>query len=165
MERTAARVPFFHGTSERWPLLIPGIGKTILAKDPNPRAIYTMIARRDLVPHAEAFAREAVRSRGTGIPSVAIGKMDTAKGWRPQQLNREGMRSIGSLDDAHALVRELDTGAQEPRRGEIWKLLQQGTGAWRNENPEATLRPAGFRTVKKAYDDGRVAALRLYQAL
>jgi hypothetical protein len=143
--KLAARVPFLHGTSAAHGLLQPGVGRTVLKTDPNPRAVYTAMKNRRVQPHIAQFARDAVRERG-GRPLLAVGKMDTKKGWRPSQLNAWGKKHIGSLDDAHALVDELET-AVGPRRGQIWRLLQQGTGSWRNLDLAAPLKPAGYRSA------------------
>ena len=168
MDKFAVKVPFIHGTSEAWPTLEPSIGPTVLRTDPNPRAVYTAIANRRTQPSIEDFAQAATQARG-GTPTIVHGKMDTAKGWRPQGLSEFGRKHIGTLDDALDLVHELDGGAIEPRRGEIWRLLQKGTGAWRNENPGTALRTLGHRVIepavkrlKSAYADGVDAALRHY---
>lgn len=169
MEKSAVKVPFIHGTSGAWSELKPGVGSTILRTDPNPRAVYTAIANRRTEPSIAGFAAAATKARG-GTPTIARGKMDTAKGWRPQGLSEFGRRHIGTVDDAVGLVHELDAGAVEPRRGEIWRLLQKGTGAWRNEDPSATLRATEHQAVappparlKSAYDAGVIAALRHYR--
>lgn len=168
MEKSAVKVPFIHGTSGSWPLLEPGVGEPVLRNDPNPRAVYTAIDNRPRARQLGAFAQKAVEARG-GVPTIARGKMDTAAGWRPENLSDFGRKHIGTIDDARDLVRELDQGAQGARRGEIWRLLQKGTGAWRNENPAATLRavehevlPALLR-LKSAYAAGVDAAKRCYR--
>lgn len=148
LEKLAAKVPFIHGTSGRWPVLQAGVGATILKNDPNPRALYTAMANRAKLPGISRFAREAERVRG-GEAIVARGKMDTAKGWRPTQLTPWGQTNIGSIEDAGALISELDGGAVGARRGEIWRALHKGTGAWSNVNPEASLKPTKYLSVSK----------------
>lgn len=114
--------------------------------DPNPQAIYAMIKRRGLLGRAADYASKAVAKRG-GTPVVAHAKVDTVKGWLPSLLNEEGKKTIGTIDDAHALVRELDSGAAGERRGEIWRLLQRGTGRWNNENLSSELKPSFYKPV------------------
>lgn len=146
LQKIAAKVPFIHGTAGKWPVLKPGVGSTILKNDPNPRAVYTAMKNRNKLPSIERFALEAERSRG--LPAaIAHGKMDTKKGWRPSQLTPWGKANIGSLEDAHALVEELDAGAVGARRGEIWRALHKGTGAWANLDPSATLKPTSYVPV------------------
>ena len=137
--KISVKVPFIHGTAGKWPVLKPGIGSSILKSDPNPRAVYTAMANRTKTPPISDFAHKAVKARG-GEPVIARGKMDTKKGWAPMSLSAAGKRELGSVDDAKDLIRELDSGAQEPRRGEIWRTLHRTTGAWRNEAPAATLK-------------------------
>ena len=103
-----------------------------------------MKSRRKLTGIGQ-FARESAHARG-GTPTIALGKMDTRKGWVPSQLTRWGKKNIGSVDDAKDLVVELETAAGA-RRGVIWRMLHKGTGAWRNENIGATLRPTAFRAL------------------
>lgn len=149
LTKIAAKVPFIHGTSGPWPVLAPGVGGTILKSDPNARAVYTAMKSRGKIRGIEQFAREAVDRRG-GTPVIAHGKMDTNKGWSPFNLTVWGKKNIGTADDAHALVQELDS-AVEPRRGEIWRTLHQGVGSWRNnENLEATLKPSKYVPVPPA---------------
>lgn len=143
--KLAVRVPFIHGTSGRWDVLRPGVGETVLRNDPNPRAVYTAMKNRIKRPLIEQFAREAVEAKG-GEPVLAVGKMDTRKGWRPSQLTLQGRKEIGSVEDAAELLGELEA-AQEPRRGEIWRTLHRGVGSWTNEDPAATLRPTKYQPV------------------
>lgn len=79
---------------------------------------------------------------------IARGKMDTKKGWQPRQLTSWGRANIGSVDDAKDLVDELDAEPSRERRGEIWRLLQKGTGSWTNRDPEAVLRPSSYRPIR-----------------
>lgn len=141
--KMAAKVPFLHGTFGKHKVLKAGIGKTVLKNDPNPRAVYVSMRNKDKKKLIRRFAGESVKSRG-GTPLVAHGKVDTKKGWAPSQLNQWGKKNIGNLDDARDLVDELDT-AVGPRRGEIWKMLQKGTGQWRNDNPATSLRPSKYK--------------------
>lgn len=141
----AAKVPFIHGTHAPFKVLMPGIGQTVAKGDPNPRAVYTAMRGRRQKPHIEGFANKAVEQRG-GTPTIASGKMDTEKGWRPRSLSAWGKKNIGDVDDALDLVDELKT-AKGARRGEIWKLLNKGTGAWHNENTGEVLRVAKNRPV------------------
>jgi len=137
--KLAVRVPFLHGTNASHKTLVPGAGRPNFAEDPNPRAVYTMMANRRRLESAADYARKARDAKG-GYPTIVGGKMDTKQGWRPRALSREGRKEIGNPDDALDLVDELDAGAVEPRRGEIWRLLQRGTGAWQNVDPRAMLR-------------------------
>lgn len=98
-----------------------------------------MLANRARLRRADHYAREARDARG-GYPTILGGKMDTLKGWRPRALTNEGKKEMGTVDDALDLIHEIDAGAVEPRRGEIWRLLQRGTGAWHNVDPKAALR-------------------------
>lgn len=142
--KIAVRFPVMHGTFARFRKLAPAVSKLTFAGDPNPRAVYTMVDRKRLLPKAVEYAEAAVRAHG-GEPLIAHAKADTRKGWLPSLLNAEGKATIGTVDDARALVDELDAGAVEPRRGEIWKLLQRGTGRWGNVDPSAELRPSYYR--------------------
>lgn len=146
LEKIAAKVPFIHGTAGRWPVLQAGVGSTILKNDPNPRGIYTTIKNRNKMPSIERFAVEAERSRGMPA-AVAHGKMDTKKGWKPSQLTPWGKANIGELVDAHALVDELDRGVVGDRRGEIWRMLHKGTGAWSNSDPTVPLKVTHYSDV------------------
>lgn len=141
--KLAARVPFLHGTYARHALLKPGVGKTILKRDPNPRAVYTAMKSRRKKKLIGQFARSSAEARG-GKATIAMGKMDTKKGWMPSQLTAWGKKNIGGVDDAKDLVRELES-AKGARRGEIWRMLHKGTGAWRNESAAASLRPSKYR--------------------
>lgn len=139
LAKLAARVPFLHGTNAAYRSLVPDIGRPTSLADRNPRAVYTMTAKRKNVDHAADYSRKARDARG-GFPTILGGKMDTQKGWRPRALTPEGRKEIETVDDAFDLIDELDAGAVEPRRGEIWRLLQRGTGTWHNTDPRATLR-------------------------
>jgi len=143
-EKLGVRVPFLHGTSGAWPQLRPGVGRLVFEHDPNSRAVYTAISNRDKLKHLRAVAQKAVDAKG-GMPLVARGKMDTQKGWAPFSMSAEGERTIGGVDDARDLIQELDAGAQEPRRGELWRLLQRGTGAWRNDDLTTPLTPTKYK--------------------
>ena len=132
--KLAVKVPVIHGTSGAWKKLTPGVGPSILSGDPNPRAVYVAMKNVDKLPGISQFAEEAARARN-GVPTIAHTKIDTQKGWGPRSLTEWGRKHIGSRDDAHALIEELDGGVAEPRRGEIWEMLQRGTGAWVNEDP------------------------------
>lgn len=137
--KLAVRVPFLHGTNASHKTLVPGVGRPNFVGDPNPRAVYTMMANRKRLDRAADYARKARDAKG-GYPTVLGGKMDTKQGWRPRALSPEGEKEIGTVDDALDLIDELDAAAAEPRRGEIWRLLQRGTGAWHNVDPRATVR-------------------------
>lgn len=157
LTKIAAKVPFIHGTAGRWAMLKPGVGATVLKNDPNPRAVYTAMKNRAKLPSISRFAQEAEKARG-GEAVVAHGKMDTKKGWRPTQLTPWGQKNIGSVEDAHALISELDAGASGKRRGEIWRALHRGTGAWANElDAGATLKPSKYRAVETAQKLKQVA--------
>lgn len=142
LEKTAAKVPFIHGTSGKWDVLAPGIGPTVLRGDPNARAVYTAMKSRTKLPGVQSFAEEAARARG-GEPMVAHGKMDTRKGWLPFQLSAWGRKNIGDIDAAHELVSRLDT-TPKADRGKIWETLHRGVGSWRNQDPGATLTPTRY---------------------
>lgn len=129
-----------------WDVLRPAVGATVLKNDPNPRAVYLAMKNSKKLDGIAQFAREAVKAKG-GTPVVAHAKVDTAKGWLPRGLTEWGKKNIGTLDQAHDLVRELDQGAVEPRRGEIWKTLHKGTGAWANEDPLATVKPSMYQRL------------------
>jgi hypothetical protein len=155
LEKIAVKIPFIHGTSGRWPILLPGIGKPILSNDPNPRAVYTATKNRRQLRHVEQFAHSAVRRRG-GEPTIIYGKMDTKKGWRPRLLTEWGKKNIGTIEDANHLLDELET-ASEPRRGEIWRTLQRGVGSWRNQDLRASLRPTKYKTIPSPSVKAKVA--------
>lgn len=148
LEKIAVKVPFIHGTHRALSTLRPGIGRSILASDPNPRAVYTAMRGRVKTPGIRRFAEEAVEQRG-GVPTIASGKMDTQKGWAPSMLTPWGKKNIGGAEDAKDLVDELETAVGD-RRGKIWEMLNRGTGAWRNEDPTATLRVAKNRVLERA---------------
>lgn len=141
--KLAAKVPFIHGTFARHPVLKSGVGKAVLKNDPNPRAVYVGMRNRKKVKSVWGFAAGSAKSR-RGKPVMAHGKMDTQKGWAPAQLTGWGKKNIGDLDDARDLVDELDT-AKGVRRGQIWKMLQKGTGQWRNDNLSASLKPSKYK--------------------
>jgi hypothetical protein len=145
LEKIAVKVPFIHGTHAAFPVLRPGVGRTILRQDPNPRAVYVAMRGRSRQPGIERFAREAVEQRG-GTPTVVSGKMDTKKGWMPYNLNPWGRKNIGDVEDAKDLVDELESAVGD-RRGKIWEALNRGVGSWRNEDPAATLKTTGSRVV------------------
>jgi hypothetical protein len=147
LQKIAANVPVIHGTSGEWDVLKPAVSQTILKNDPNPPAVHVSMNNSAKLPQIENFAHQAVAKRG-GTPVVAHAKVDTKKGWLPTALTPKGKLTIGSIEDAHALIDELDSGATGARRGEIWKLLQQGTGMWRNNDAATTLKPAFYKAVK-----------------
>jgi hypothetical protein len=148
LEKIAVKVPFIHGTHAVFDVLRPGVGRTILRSDPNPRAVYTAMRGRTKRPGIKRFAEEAAAQRG-GSPTIASGKMDTKKGWAPKNLTAWGKKNIGSPEDASDLVEELDS-AVGKRRGEIWKSLNKGVGAWRNIDPKATLKVTKSRVLDVA---------------
>lgn len=146
LEKIAANVPVIHGTNGEWDVLKPPVSKTVLESDPNERAVHVGMRNSAKQGPIENFAQQAVAKRG-GEPVVAHAKVDTKKGWRPTSLTLKGKQTIGGIEEAHALIDELDGGAAGTRRGEIWKLLQQGTGMWRNNDPLTTLKPAFYKAV------------------
>ncbi len=140
-----------HGTSQKWPVLDPTAASTVSKSDPNERAVYVTMRNEAKNKQVETFARQAVAAKG-GEPVVAHAKVDTKKGWRPTTLNPLRLKQpvhIESLEDAHDLIAELDGGATGARRGEIWKLLQQGTGMWRNNDPLTKLVPNVYKAVHR----------------
>jgi hypothetical protein len=144
LTKLAAKVPFVHGTFARHPVLKAGVGRAVLKNDPNPRAVYVGMKNRAKTKSVRGFAADSVKSRG-GKPLVAHGKIDTEKGWAPAQLTAWGKKNIGGIDDARDLVDELAT-AKGARRGEIWRMLQKGTGQWRNDNLATSLRPSKYKS-------------------
>jgi len=143
LHKIAAMVPVQHGTSQAWDVLRAGVGKTVLKNDPNPRAVWMSMRNSRLTPSISQFAHEAARAKD-GKPLIAQAKVDTKKGWRPRALTEWGRKNIGSLEDAHDLVDELDSGATGTRRGEIWKSLHMGTGSWANADPSTVVKPARY---------------------
>lgn len=148
LEKIAAKVPFIHGTHASFKVLKPGIGKSILRSDPNPRAVYTAMRGRKKLEGIKEFANKAVAAR-KGVPTIASGKMDTRKGWKPTVLTEWGRKNIGEVDDAWDLVDELDA-ATGKRRGEIWRMLNKGTGRWSNEDPAAILKVTKNKVIRPA---------------
>lgn len=160
LEKIAALVPYVHGTSGLFDVLRPAVTGKTLPTDPNMQAVYTAIGNRSAFKRGGVggFAEEAARRRG-GQPHILRGKMDTRKGWRPTLLNDWGRQHIGDVEGAQALVDELDAGVKRARRGEIWQLLQRGTGRWQNVvDPHATL-PA-HRKARKLEADRWMPVLR-----
>lgn len=146
LSKIAVNVPIIHGTSGMWDVLKPAIGSTVLKNDPNSRAVYVAMKNSKKMEGIAQFAREAVKAKG-GTPLVAHAKVNTQQGWLPRGLTEWGKKNIGSLDQAHDMVHELDQGAAGPRRGEIWRALHKGTGAWANVDPAAEVKPAFYRPV------------------
>lgn len=145
--KIAVRIPVIHGTSGRWDVLKPGIGNTVLRNDPNPRAVYVGTANRKIRTGIDRFAREAVTSRG-GEAVRAHAKIDTKKGWGARTLTAWGRENIGDVDDIQAIIDELDSGINGPRRGELWQKIQRGVGSWVNEDPTTTVRPNRYTKVR-----------------
>lgn len=149
LEKSAAKVPFIHGTFGPHKVLIPGAVSKVLASDPNPQAVYTaMRGRGRRLRSIKDFAVASARRHG-GEPVIAHGKMDTAKGWLPTTLSESGKKTIGTIDAAHDLVDRLDEITDKKERGKIWKALNTGTGAWRNVDPAAQLKPTKYVKVAK----------------
>jgi hypothetical protein len=146
LEKIGARIPVMHGTSGAWKKIVVK-GKSILRGDPNPRGVYVGTKRRSAKKAIEGFARSATKARG-GKPTVSIGKVDTKKGWEAHGLTPWGKKNIGGTDDVKDLVDELDSGAKGERRGQIWRALQKGVGAWRNTTEGATFKPAKHLPVR-----------------
>ena len=146
LEKIAVKVPFLHGTSAPLKVLKPGVGSAILKNDPNARAVYTAMRNRPKMKGIQRFATEAAQARG-GSPTIAMGKMDTKKGWAPFNLSAWGKQNIGEVDDARALLSELET-AKGNRRGEIWRTLHKGVGSWRNDDLTASLKVTKNKAVR-----------------
>ena len=144
--KLAVRIKAMHGTNGTWKTMVSGHGKPILASDPNPRGLYTATARRAAEKPISGFAHSAVKARG-GTPTIASGKIDTAKGWAPHTLTAWGKQNIGELDDAKDLLATLET-APAANRGALWEKIQRGIGAWHNYVPGAVWTPSKFRPTK-----------------
>jgi hypothetical protein len=143
LEKIAVRVPFLHGTSGKWDVLKAGIGKSILSSDPNTRAVYVATKRRKSIAPVSHFARSAVKSRG-GEPVLAVGKIDTKKGWLPASLTAQARRDGVALDDVKDVVSTIDRLPSRSERGSLWRMINNYVGAWRNENTSATIRPRRY---------------------
>lgn len=143
LEKIAAKVPVIHGTSGRWDVLKPAVSPTVLERDPNAQAVY--VASDVFGKHRgiSDFAHSAAKRHG-GEPVIAHAKIDTKKGWMPFNLTPWGTKNIGDVDDARALVEELDTIPDRAGRGEIWKKLNLGIGSWRNDDLSAELKPSHY---------------------
>lgn len=144
--KIAAKVPYLHGTNSRFPKLRGGIGEKILARDPNPRALYTASKTRKARAGIEQFAREATRKKG-GEAVIAQGKMDTKKGWRPFNMKPGSPIDVA---DARELTTKLDSTASKAERGSIWKQLNQHVGSWHNPDIETELKVKKWSPVKSA---------------
>jgi hypothetical protein len=94
----------------------------------------------------EKFAKDAFRRNG-GAPTVCFAKARTDRGWRPDKLTEWAKKKGLTLVEVHDLVDELEAGAVEPRRGEIWRELHKATGSWCNYDASATLRPYRYVDV------------------
>jgi hypothetical protein len=161
LEKNAAKVPFMHGTNQFFKRLMPGIKPTVLVNDPNPRAVYTMLKTRGRIGSAQQFASEAAQKYGNR-PTILTGKMDTRKGWEPIALTEWGRKNVGELDDLKDIVKELDNPAlNRKQRGELWKIVNQASGAWRNKDLSATLPVSAGYIARPAA--GRPDKLRLME--
>lgn len=158
LEKIAVRVPFIHGTHAPHEVLKPGIGKPVFGKsDPNPRAVYTAQKSRTKLPGIATFARQSAAAKG-GNPMIAFGKMDTKKGWEPFGLTAKGRKTLGDIEEAKDLVRQLDEKVlSKAERGQAWRTLNESVGAWRNRNLSATLKPNYYKTLANLVARRRVA--------
>jgi hypothetical protein len=152
LDKISAKVPVLHGTSGEWDVLRPNVGKTISPSDPNPKSLYVGTRNSMTEPHVSQMARQAVQDRG-GTPVVARTKIDTRKGWVPHTLTAEGRKSMGSLEGARDTLDDIDRIAGRDKaartaRGEHWKKIQQGVGAWFHPEHTATLKPGRYTPAK-----------------
>lgn len=143
LTKIAAKVPFIHGTSGRWPVLQPGVVGKVLKSDPNAQAVYVAMEGRKKLKPISDFAHQAVARHG-GEPVIAHGKIDTTKGWMPFNLTPWGKENIGSIEDARELVESLDAIPDKAARGEVWRKIHQGIGSWRNDDLTTTLKPTHY---------------------
>ena len=146
LAKIAVRVPVIHGTSQTFPKLLAGVGRTILKADPNPRAVYMATKRRSAVPSVTHFAESATKARG-GSPVIAHAKIDTSKGWVPHAVTRWAREKGMGKDDLLDVIDQLDAGAKGKERGALWEKVQRGVGAWKNLDVTTSVKPRLYRST------------------
>jgi len=144
LEKIAARIPFVHGTSGRWTTLVPGIGRAIAPNDPNVRAVYVATAKRSTFSNVKHFAKNAVKARG-GEPVIAMGKIDTRKGWVPASLTEKARKAGVGLDDVRDTIDAIEKTPSRSERGKLYRAVHDYVGAWRNKDPSTVIRPTKYK--------------------
>jgi hypothetical protein len=143
--KESARVPVMHGTSQRFPELLAGVGRTIMKRDPNARAVYMATKRRSALRGVKGFAEDAAKARG-GSPVIAHTKVDTTKGWLPHSITQWARQKGLTKDDLIDVIDELDSGAKGKERGKLWETIQRGVGAWKNVDPTTSVKPSFYKS-------------------
>jgi hypothetical protein len=145
LEKIGVKVPFVHGTYDEHKELRPGAVDKVMSSDPNPVAVYTAMRNKSNVSGVAPFAHASAK-KFKGTPLIAHGKMDSRKGWNPVGLKvRKDKKIFEDVDDARRVVQELDRTPSKAERGPLWEKLQKGSGAWRNDNPESTLKVTKYK--------------------
>ena len=148
MGKIAARMRVMHGSNAAYKTLKPrsATGKSaVLATDPNMAAVYMATKRRSAKGGVKAFASRAAQRHG-GAPHIGITKVDTKKGWRPHSITTWAKKEGYGLEDLTDMAEDLDApGTTKSSRGELWKMLNRGVGAWRNVNPAAEVKGLKWR--------------------
>jgi hypothetical protein len=134
-------------TNEAYSVLRGAVRAKNLATDPNLQAVYMGTKRRlrNLGPVAE-FAHRASENHG-GSPTIAFGKIDTRKGWRPHALTEWARNQGLDAEEMGAVIEELDVAKDKKERGVLWEMVNRGVGSWRNDNTAATVSPTHYRSV------------------
>jgi len=159
-EKVALRLKVIHGTSQAFKKLLPWgkRGRPNFAGDPNPRALYAATKARRTRPAVEQYARNAVKLRGSGRPTVSTLVADTSKGWSPHAMSPRSQKFVGQelgkisptiaeqreywadmIRQGDWLKGQIKTNPASPRLGDwqselgtIYKNLNQNIGAWKN---------------------------------